>query len=71
MYVCKTCNQTVNESAKFCPRCGSPQDAAMFGIRDFTAKRRPLGMFGKIMLFLLALCMVFLLTQGILLEVKP
>jgi len=68
MYVCKTCNQTVNESAKYCPNCGSPQNAVMHGIRDYSAKRRPVGVFGKIMLVLLGLCAVFLLVQSVLLS---
>jgi hypothetical protein len=67
MYVCKKCNQAVNETAKFCPKCGSPQDAAMYGIRDFTTKRRPLSVFRKIMLCLVGLCLVFLPTRSVLL----
>ena len=68
MYVCGKCNQAVNESAKFCPRCGNPQNAAMYGIRDYTTKRRPLGAFGKVILCLLGLGTVFLLVQSILLK---
>jgi len=75
MYLCKKCNQAVSEAAKFCPACGasvgasSPQDAAMYGIRDFTRKRRPIGVFGKIMLCVVGLCLLLLLTQSVLLSV--
>jgi len=68
MRVCTNCNQTVEESVKFCPRCGGPQDAAMYGIRDYTAKRRPIGVFGKVTLCLLGLGMVFQSVRSILLK---
>ena|GEM_PF-4779179 len=41
----------------------------MYGIRDYSAKRRPVGVFEKIMLGVLELCAVLLLEQSILLSV--
>jgi len=40
----------------------------MYGIRDYTAKRRPLGVFGKFILCLLGLATVFLSVRNILLK---
>ena len=68
MHVCKTCGQTINDSARFCPQCGSPQDPAMYGVRDSTGKTHPLGMAGKLLMCMVGLCLAFLLVQGMLLK---
>ena len=63
---CKNCGTRQTDDARFCENCGSPLDAATYGIRDLTAKRRPLGMLMKI---LVGLLLVIVLTQSMLLSV--
>ena len=63
---CEKCGLQLSGNSKFCKNCGNPQNGSMN--RDFKSQKKSTSVFQKIVLFLLAICVIFMLVQSILLK---